>query len=149
MTTTPSTAAAGHVERVTRIFDCIGRQDLDSIRGLLHETVELDLPFQLPGHPRAARGADAVLAYMASIRIFDGLTLHIDSHLALAGGTGLVVRYRSDGIARSTGRVYRNSYVGIFEFDDALLSQWTEFHNPVVFCEAFSLDPLTGERRGR
>jgi uncharacterized protein len=149
MTTTPSTAAADHVERVTRIFDCVGRQDLDSIRSLVHETVEMDLPFQLPGHPRGARGADAVVAYMASIRMFDGFTLHVNSHLALAGNTGLVVRYRSDGIVRATGRPYRNSYVGIFEFDGALLSRWTEFHNPLVFCEAFGLDPLAGKDRGR
>ena len=147
MTTAQSAAAAGHVQRVTRIFDCIGRQDLDSIRGLLHENVEMDLPFQLPGHPRGARGADAVLAYLASIRIFKRFTLCVNSHVAMAGGGGLVVRYRSDGIARSTGRLYRNSYVGLFEFDGALLSQWTEFHNPLVFCEAFNLDPHTGEHR--
>ena len=149
MTAAPSAAAADQAELVSRIFDCIGRKDLNPVRGMVHETVEMDLPFQLPGHPRGARGADAVVAYIASIRIFDTFTLHMNSYLALAGDAGLVVRYCSDGITRGTGRPYRNSYAGIFEFNGALLSRWTEFHNPLVFCEAFRLDPFARDDRGK
>lgn len=131
---------------VEELFSLLGRADYEPMRELMHQEVEFELPFQLPGHPNRAERLDAVVAFLQSRQLFDRFALHVTSHVELAATSGVLVRYRGDGVVRSTGRPYCNSYVGIFEFRDGQVRRWTEFHNPLVFAEAFGIDPF-GRRR--
>jgi ketosteroid isomerase-like protein len=52
----------------------------------------------------------------------------------------LVAEYTSDGIAKPTGKPYRNVYIGLYRFRDGRLCGLREFYNPVPALESLSVD---------
>ena len=58
----------------------------------------------------------------------------------LADPDALVVEYQSDGLVRSTGKPYRNRYIGVFRFRDGRICAWREFHNPEITAIAMRPD---------
>ncbi|GAA1859183.1 hypothetical protein GCM10009836_44250 [Pseudonocardia ailaonensis] len=97
-----------------------------------HTTVEYD-------NPLVGRAAIVAL-YTRSADIFSRLTFDIDLVHLVEGGDRAVVEYRSDGIAASTGKPYRNTYCAIFEFRDGQIRLWKEYHDPAEYDRAFSKD---------
>jgi len=52
----------------------------------------------------------------------------------------LVAEYTSEGVARPTGKPYRNVYIGLFRFRDGRLCGLREFFNPLPALESLSVD---------
>ncbi len=50
----------------------------------------------------------------------------------------IILEYISNGEVKATGKTYLNRYIGYFRFDDGLICEWREFHNPDVVSEAMS-----------
>lgn len=52
----------------------------------------------------------------------------------------LILEYRSDGEVAATGKPYKNRYIGYFKFQDGLIREWKEFHNPEIASRAMTAD---------
>ena len=52
----------------------------------------------------------------------------------------LIAEYTSEGIAKPTGKPYRNVYIGLFRFRDGRLCGLREFFNPLPALESLSVD---------
>ncbi len=52
----------------------------------------------------------------------------------------LVAEYTSEGIAKPTGKPYRNVYIGLYRFRDGRLCGLREFYNPMPALESLSVD---------
>ena len=52
----------------------------------------------------------------------------------------LVAEYPSEGIAKPTGKPYRNVYIGLFRFRDGRVCGLREFFNPLPALESLSVD---------
>jgi uncharacterized protein len=132
------------VQRVTGMFQRLTAGDLDGVLAWFAEDVEMCLPFQPEGGKFTARttGRLELGAFLATLpRAFEYFAIQPTHAYPLASGQGVVMRYRSDALVRRTGKPYRNSYIGIFEFDASEhITAWTEFHNPLVLVEAFQFD---------
>ncbi len=103
--------------------------------------IRLRMPFAPPGMPDLIEGREQVHRFLATVpRTFSPLTATVTSAQALTEPGGWVFEYEGDGVARATGRPYRNRYVGLFSLEGALLTQWTEYYNPSVLLFALGKD---------
>jgi ketosteroid isomerase-like protein len=48
----------------------------------------------------------------------------------------LIARYEGDCVGRADDVRYANTYLGIFEFTDGLISLWREYDNPIISAAA-------------
>ncbi len=104
-----------------------------------------DLYFELPYGPGAkaveARGKSSFLEMNAKTwPAFRHFALNIIEIHEMLDPDKLILEYRSEGEIISTGKPYNNRYIGIFGFENGLIREWHEFHNPDVPAEAFKKD---------
>lgn len=52
----------------------------------------------------------------------------------------MVAEYTSEGVAKPTGKPYRNVYIGLFRFRDGRVCGLREFYNPMPALESLSVD---------
>jgi ketosteroid isomerase-like protein len=50
----------------------------------------------------------------------------------------LFVQFRGDIEIRDGGR-YQNDYIGIFQFENGLIKEYTEYFNPILVSQAFNV----------
>lgn len=133
------TGDSGRIDVVTRLLGHFSAGDFDQAIALFSDDIDVRLPFQdeRTGFWSHAGGNEKVRQLFAGVAdLFDPHPLYIDELLPAADGKTVIARYRGDFVARQTGRPYRNTYIGVFEFDDGKIASWTEFHNPLVLAEA-------------
>jgi ketosteroid isomerase-like protein len=126
---------------IEKVFELISTGRAGETGPLLTE----DLYFELPYGPNAQaieiRGRSSFLDLNAKTwPAFRRFELSITEVHRMLDPDKLILEYRSDGEIISTGKPYKNRYVGIFGFRDGLVREWHEFHNPDVPAEANKKD---------
>jgi uncharacterized protein len=129
-------------------FDRLGSRTFDRLAELLTDDAVMELVHfdteKVNAHTTVEYvnplvGRDAIVQlYTKSAEIFEYLTFEIGVVHLIEGGAAAVAEYRSDGMAASTGRPYKNSYAAIFEFRDGRIAVWREYHDPGVYDRAFA-----------
>ncbi len=126
--------------RVRAIIAAAGAMDIESIEPWLARDVVMELPYAPEPLRRVHTGKDAVVDFQRRAReSFSSFSMELDT--LLVDGARVVVEHHSEGTASTTGRVYRNRYVTVFEFDsNGLVCLWREYYDPDAVRRAFFAD---------
>jgi ketosteroid isomerase-like protein len=122
-------------ETIERLFDCLNAGDYVALSGLVTE----DAVFEVPYADMVAKGRSEFLKVFSetTAQLFDNLTFAVESiYVCDPPPATVVVEYRSRATLRSTGKPYRNQYVGIFVIRDERIDLWREYFNPMELVEA-------------
>jgi uncharacterized protein len=123
---------------VERSFAAVGRADVSGQLHYFTEDVVLELPYADP--PVRLEGKDAIRAHVGPALETFRFQLHITDVYDCADPDTLVLEYRSDGRVTTTGKEYRNTYIGVLRFRDGLICHQREYYNPVPAGRALQAD---------
>ncbi len=131
---------AGNRAVVEQAFGLLSQMRHRELADLITEDIDFELPFGPGQKALVVRGRERWLALNdATWPAFARFSLAIAAVYELADPDALVIEYQSDGLVRSTGKPYRNRYIGVFRFRDGRICAWREFHNPEI--TAISMRP--------
>jgi ketosteroid isomerase-like protein len=125
-------------EVIERSFDAVGRADVAGQLDAFTEDVVLELPYADP--PVRLEGKAAIRAHVGPALDIFRFQLHITDVYDCADPDTLVLEYRSEGRVTTTGKEYRNTYIGVVRFRDGLICHQREFYNPVPAGRALRPD---------
>ncbi|ORV53184.1 hypothetical protein AWC05_20835 [Mycobacterium florentinum] len=117
-------------QTLRRAMDGIGALDLDAVVAELHDGVRFELPYEEAVPDSGMDGIRTLLGSMFGM--FGKFTITLTDIYDLLDPNMLVARYRGDALGRDKPVVYRNDYIGVFEFRDGKITLWREFDNPMV-----------------
>jgi ketosteroid isomerase-like protein len=123
---------------VERSFAAVGRADVAGQIDYFTEDVVLELPYADP--PVRLEGKDAIRAHVGPALETFRFQLHITDVYDCADPDTLVLEYRSEGHVTTTGKEYRNTYIGVVRFRDGLICHQREYYNPVPAGRALRPD---------
>jgi ketosteroid isomerase-like protein len=124
---------SANVDVVKQIFSHLESGNISALGALTTADVSMSLPFQVPGWPASTQGRAELLDFLsATPKILDSLRISLTDIHQLVEPDLLIVEYRSDAVARNTGRPYQNRYIAIFTFAGGQVSEWKEFFNPII-----------------
>lgn len=130
MTDTDSATREANKHTLRRALDGISALDLDAVIGELHDDVRFELPYE---QAVPDSGQDGIRDLLASMFVmFQQFTITLTDVYDLLDPNMLVACYRGDALGRAKPVVYRNDYIGVFEFRDGKITLWREFDNPTV-----------------
>src|ERR1022692_4590794 len=123
---------------VKQLFDAIRERDLDTFAAVVHEHVELEVPYGEGVEP--VIGRDAVLGMFGYVLggMFDRLDLSITTVYPGRDDDAIVIEYQGQANVVSTCRPYANPYIGVFRQRDDLISLWREYYNPLITARAMT-----------
>jgi uncharacterized protein len=130
MTDTDSATREANKQTLRRAIEGIGALDLDAVVRELHDDVRFELPYESAVPDSGQDGIRELLGSMFAM--FKQFTITLTDIYDLLDPNMLVARYRGDALGREKPVVYRNDYIGVFEFRDGLITLWREFDNPMV-----------------
>jgi uncharacterized protein len=125
-------------EVIERSFDAVGRADVAGQLDAFTEDVVLELPYADP--PVRLEGKGAIRAHVGPALDIFRFQLHITDVYDCADPDTLVLEYRSEGHVTTTGKEYRNTYIGVVRFRDGLICHQREYYNPVPAGRALRPD---------
>lgn len=112
---------------------------------LFTENGVLEFPYGPQDFPEKVEGKAALFEYMKNFprhfRVeFTDLYFHATEDPAL-----VIAEFKSDGIAISTGKPYRQKYISVVKTtDDGKITSYVDFWNPLIAMEALGVD-IKGE----
>lgn len=136
----PVTLRARNREVMTETLRRLGSQDFAGACELLSEDVVCDWPYPpLENVPESITGRVAMRDFFASgMSAFDPYRYEITAVFELMDPSRLIAEYRSNSRLKATDTPYRNKYLGIFHFQDGLISYWREYINPLIVAETLA-----------
>jgi ketosteroid isomerase-like protein len=102
------------------------------------DDVVLELPYADP--PVRLVGKEAIRARVGPALETFKFKLEITKIYECADPDTLIAEYTSVGYVTTTGKEYRNSYIGVFQFRDGLMCSQREYYNPLVMARALQPD---------
>ncbi|MDA8044438.1 MAG: nuclear transport factor 2 family protein [Actinomycetota bacterium] len=124
------------LEVVRRAFAAVGAGDVEAQLASFTDDAVLEMPYADP--PARLEGKDVIRARLVPALETFRFTLEITDVHECTDADTLILEYASDGRVTTTGRSYRNSYVGIFRFRDDLVCFQREYYNPVPAQKALA-----------
>ena len=121
---------------VRRAFAAVRVGDVEGQLAHFTEVAVLEMPYADP--PVRLEGKDQIRARLAPALEIFRFTLTVTGVYACPDPDTLVLEYTSDGQVTTTGKPYRNSYVGFFRVRTRLISFQREYYNPVPASRALS-----------
>ncbi len=139
----PSDEASQRAENrsvMTELLRRLGSQDFRGACALLSEDVLCDWPYPpTPETPREIRGRDAMEDFFSGgMLAFDPYRYEITRVFELVEPSRLIAEYHSNSRFKPSGAPYRNDYLGIFDFENGLVTYWREYINPVVVADVLA-----------
>ena len=126
---------------VLRAFDAIARGDADAMLARYRDDFVLELPYGSPDAPTVIEGKVAALDHLTAAFGVFRFSLELTEQHETTDPNRLVLEYVSDGTVLTTGKPYRNRYIGVYWFDDeGRVARVREFYNPVPSAIAASPD---------
>ncbi len=119
-------------------FAAVGRGDVAAQLEHCADDIVLELPYADP--PVRLQGKEAIRAHVEPALEIFRFVLEITSVYECLDPDTLILEYTSEGTVTSTGKGYRNSYVGVVRFRDGLICFQREYYNPAVAARALTAD---------
>jgi ketosteroid isomerase-like protein len=123
---------------VEAAFAAVGQADVAGQLESFTDDVVLELPYAEP--PARLEGKEAIRAHVGPALETFKFRLDITAVYDCADPDTLVLEYTSEGHVTTTGKPYRNSYVGIVRFRDGRICFQREYYNPVPAARALTPD---------
>ena len=127
-----------NLDVVERAFAALGAGDMERLVDAFTDDAVLELPYADP--PVRLEGKDAIRAHIGPALDIFKFHLHITAVYDCDDPDTLVLEYTSEGHVTTTGKPYRNSYVGIVRFQDAAICFQREYYNPIAARQALTPD---------
>lgn len=122
---------------VEAYLDAVGTLDVASVAPLFHEDGRLLLPYAPLGIPQEVAGRSAINDYYRALpQMITALNFSDYKVVAVEDEGEYVAEYTSDASMRGTGSTYRNTYITKVTVKDGLISELTEFFDPILLVEA-------------
>jgi uncharacterized protein len=125
-------------EVVERSFAAVGRADVSVQLDHFTDDGILELPYADP--PVRLQGKAAIRAHVGPALEIFCFQLHVTDVYDCVDPDTLVLEYRSEGHVTTTGKEYRNAYIGVVRFRDGLICHQREYYNPVPAGRALRVD---------
>ena len=119
----------------------IGTGDREMLANLYTEDWVLELPFSDP--PKRLEGAAEIAAHLGPQMGRFEFTLSLGEVHPCVDPDLLVAEYTSEGRVISTGKPYRNSYIGLWRFRNRRICGVKEYLNPLVVADALASDDIS------
>lgn len=119
------------IDIAKRLYDCIGRLDIDGACCLLSEDVEAVFPFALSN--QREEGREAVRARLSAVvpKLFKSIEFAFARFYYCEEDNALIAQLSSVGV-RAKGRLpYANEYVAILVFDEGQITYWAEYYDMI------------------
>lgn len=125
----------------TRLLTAYGEKDFDAFANDVHEDAMFDWPYlPLAVFPSEVSGRDKFIELSKiGMANCDGYHHTIDRFYDALDLDTLFVEYNSCTIL-SSGKLYRNKYLGILRFSADRVIYWREYVNPLPIIEAYGLE---------
>lgn len=123
---------------VDRAFAAVGEGDVAGQLDSFTDDAVLELPYADP--PVRLEGKEAIEAHVGPALETFKFRLDITAVYECADPDSLVLEYTSEGYVTTTGKMYRNSYIGIVRFRDGRIFFQREYYNPLVAVLALTPD---------
>ncbi|WP_369265139.1 nuclear transport factor 2 family protein [Streptomyces sp. R35] len=107
----------------------------------------LEFPYAPDGVPKQVKGRDALLAHMRGFpETFDVKFVDLVFHDTVDPSL-VVAEFRSTGTALPTGKPYEQTCISVVRTDDdALITHYLDYWNPLVAIEALTPDDVPSDR---
>lgn len=118
-------------------------KDMDKVNGVWAEDAVQDMPYVPSDFPSRVVGRDALIAQYAAWPEVSGAANFTD-HLVvydMVDPQTVFVEYRGEVDIVTTGKVYRQTYGGLFHVEGGKITLFREYFDPRVFAEAFGMEP--------
>ncbi|MGW5106105.1 nuclear transport factor 2 family protein [Nocardia sp. NPDC004123] len=127
-------------DTVGQLLEHLSKGALEQALALADDNVVMSIPFQPPGYVTRIEGKSELRAFLARVLdLFSPFELHLTETFLSDTDESVVAHYYSDATVARTGKPYENTYLAIFRFADGLLTEWTEFANPLVVLKSFEV----------
>ena len=123
---------------VETFFKGIEEHDVDLVAPLLAEDAVLEIPFNASGSAAPAarfEGKKAVMGYLNQIVTSFSRTVLVDKRIYAAEEETVFFEAKGDLVHAVSGATYKNQYVFKFVFRSNLISQISEYSNPVIYAK--------------
>ena len=129
---------ATHKAAIEAFFKGVEEHDADLIAPLLAQDVLQEIPYNSSGSTTPAarfEGKKAVMGYWTQVVTNFSRTVLVDKRIYAAEDGTVFCEGTGDLVHAATGAAYKNLYVFKFVFRSNLVSQITEYSNPVIFAK--------------
>jgi uncharacterized protein len=123
---------------IEQAFAALGTGNVERQLDAFTDDAVMELPYADP--PVRLEGKDAIRAHVEPALDTFRFRLEIRDVYECSDQDTLVLEYTSDGHVTTTGKPYRNSYVGIVRFRDGLICFHREYYNPIPAARALTPD---------
>lgn len=134
-----SETTASHLEVLRSCFDAIARGDASAVVEHYSHDYVLELPYADPQVPFRLEGREAVRAYLDEAFGVFRFTLTLCEQHPSGDPDLLILEYSGEGVALTSGRPYRNLYLGLWWFRGGEICRTREYYNPAA--AALALEP--------
>ena len=137
---TPTTAATSRsAVAIAQFLELLSKGRLDQWAALWSEDAVQLMPYAPEGFPQRLDGRGRIVRHYENVLAnkVDGVRFNDVLVFASADGRFAFAQYRGDSVNKSTGKIYRQQYAGLFEFERGRIRKWTEYFNPLPFIEAY------------
>jgi ketosteroid isomerase-like protein len=121
-------------DRVVDFLSAVGDGDVDRLAEYWTDDFVLEFPYADP--PRALEGKTAVCAYLREALAVFRIRIRVTDVYECPDRDVVIAEYVSDGEVATTGRPYRNRYIGVFMLRGERVCWQREFYNPIPALEA-------------
>ena len=128
-------------EVLEQAMAAIGTGAREMLANLYTEDWVLELPFSDP--PKRLEGAAEIAAYLGPQMGRFEFTLSLGEVHPCVDPDLLVAEYTSEGRVTSTGKPYRNTYIGLWRFRNGRICGVKEYLNPLVVADALASDDIS------
>lgn len=117
-------------------------KDMDRVNAVWAEDAVQDMPYSPPGHPKRVVGRQALIDLYRNwpmvsgrARFTDGIRFYptLDPQIVF-------VEYRGEVDVIPTSRTYRQTYGGLFQVENGMITLFREYYDPAAFDHAFALN---------
>lgn len=124
--------------RLAEFLEVVGDRNFANLRALCREDFVCELPYADP--PLRLEGIDAYLAHVEPALETFRFRLTLDRIHEGLDPDLLIAEYTSDGSVLTTGKPYRNVYIGVWRFDRGRIAALREFYDPLIAARALEPD---------
>ena len=130
-------------QTVRNFLDLLSKKDMENWIELWTEDAVQDMPFSPPEFPSRLEGKEAIARHYSSLPSAVGKMDFLKLKLyPMQDLNWILAEYRGEIEVLATGRLYNNSYCGLFHLRDGKIALFREYYNPLTLREGFG-DGLT------
>ena len=122
-----------------RVIEALNTADYGAMATLYTEDYVLEMPYEDP-EPVRLEGLGEVATHLGPLLTTFRFTLSLTTVHECLDPDVLIAEYTSDGVVTTTGKPYRNTYIGIWRFRDGRVCGVKEFYNPLLALRAQTPD---------